>query len=241
MSEEREWSTTEIETQLLEYLDNRLASLMRARRLITIAEKIESQSSLFQGDVDSPLSDAPSHEILRAVIVLTHAYLEESLRALGRILLPFAPKNVLDDIPLAGTQGRAAAKILLGSLRAHRDETVEGLIQNSIDEHLEHRSFNNGTEVSRFLAKLGVDIPSSDLGTINDMIQRRHRIAHRADRLWDEGSQALTICPISSKQALNWVSATDQLMSRILNKVAERYSLRPRWAIPNPPEPKTES
>jgi hypothetical protein len=40
-------------------------------------------------------------EVLRAVVVLTHAYLEDFLRQLAQAILPTADESVLNEVPLA--------------------------------------------------------------------------------------------------------------------------------------------
>jgi hypothetical protein len=51
-------------------------------------------------------------EVLRAVVVLTHAYLEDFLRQLAQAILPTADESVLNEVPLAGGRGGRPEKFL---------------------------------------------------------------------------------------------------------------------------------
>jgi hypothetical protein len=64
-----------------------------------------------------------SHEILRAVVVLNHAYLEDFMRTLALAFLPTANENALDRVPLAGLgQVDRAEKFFLGKLARHQGQ-----------------------------------------------------------------------------------------------------------------------
>jgi len=58
-------------------------------------------------------------EILRAVVVLNHGYLEDFLRNVALWLMPIAGEETLNRISLAGVTGRAE-KFQLGKLAEHR-------------------------------------------------------------------------------------------------------------------------
>jgi hypothetical protein len=221
---------SDLEDSLLEYLSHVVDAMKRASGLISLAQAIEDNPSMLAGVPTGtlppmegilPETYAPQNDILRAVVVLTHAYLEEFLRTLGRALMPLGSKEVLDDIPLTGTRGRAQ-NFRLGSLRRHFDKSVEQVVEESVDEHLERCTFNNKTEVKQFLEKLGIKVAGEDLETLNEMMQRRHLIAHRADRLPTAASETYEKQPISSLQVSRWVNAANSFAQNVLRAVVKQ-------------------
>jgi hypothetical protein len=99
-------------------------------------------------------------DVVRAAVVLTHAYLEDFLRTMARTLLPVASEGVLDDIPLAGSGSSRPAKFSLGALARHRGRTVEDVINDSVSEYLERSNSNNTTEIVSFLKDLDITLPA---------------------------------------------------------------------------------
>jgi hypothetical protein len=173
--------------------------------------------------------EAANSELFRAVVVLTHAYLEDFLRALGSALLPVADEKALNEVPLVGLcrTGRAE-KFFLGKLVKHRGKSVDDLIRESVSEYL-GRSFNNMTEIFSFLNTLGLRTTEEDCGMLresfslpeqgeifamlNAMMQRRHHIVHRADQ--DQTGEGLK--PINGDEVFRWLKATAYFMSHVIN------------------------
>jgi hypothetical protein len=162
-----------------------------------------------------------SGDILRSVVVLNHAYLEDYLRTLAQVFLPNANENVLDDVPLADCgMGRRAEKFYLGRLARHRGKLVDEVISESVSEYMERSTFSNVTEIVSFLDVLGLKVPEvrdetkpiqmpfphETWATLEAMIQRRHQIVHRADK----GKSSLE--PIDASVVLEWLVATLNLM-----------------------------
>lgn len=140
-------------------------------------------------------------DILRAAVVLNHAYLEDFLRTLGTVFLPNADVSVLDNVPLAGSGTRnRTEKFSLGKLAQYRGKMVDDVIRISVLEDLERRSFNSVTEMISFLETIGVTPTNGDwnsdlenlsqavqencggMAALEEMIRRRHNIVHRADK-----------------------------------------------------------
>ena len=148
-------------------------------------------------------------DILRAAVVLLHASLEDVLRGIAYWKLPSATKAVLDDIPLAGV-GLNPKKVLLGDLASHRGKTVDELIKASVDSHLEHSNFNNTDDIASLLQKVGVDIAkvNSLFATLQQLMERRHQIVHRADRQQQvSGSGDHEIRGINKQTVREWAKA----------------------------------
>jgi hypothetical protein len=173
------------------------------------------------------LNDEASDEVLRAVVVLMHAYLEDFLRTLALILLPIAGEDALNDVPLAGLNktGRAE-KFFLGKLVRHREKGVDDLIKESVAEHLERSTFNSVTEVMAFLDGLGLQLPRQDENmravlrisveeeskvpsALEAMMQRRHYIVHRADK----AKHGSGLQSIDANDVLDWLRAATYFMT----------------------------
>jgi hypothetical protein len=153
------------------------------------------------------MKNETSGEILRAVVVLNHAYLEDFLRTLALAFLPTAGEKALDGVPLAGV-GRIdrAEKFYLGKLLQHRGKAVDDVIRESVSQYMEHSTFNSVTEVMSFLESIGVKLsaekdvkPPLELSLdpqipaiLDTMMRRRHYIVHRADKAkTGDGLQAI--------------------------------------------------
>jgi hypothetical protein len=153
------------------------------------------------------MKNETSGEILRAVVVLNHAYLEDFLRTLALAFLPTADERVLDGVPLAGA-GRMerAEKFYLGKLLQHKGKTVDDVIRESVSQYMEHSTFSSVTEVMSFLDSIGVRLPAKkDVKSplelaldpalpkmLDTMMRRRHYIVHRADKAkTGDGLQAI--------------------------------------------------
>jgi len=181
-------------------------------------------------------------EILRSVIVLTHAYLEDLLRTVATVLLPLANERMLNDVPLAGLNRTRAEKFFLGDLAQHKGKTVDEVIHASVSGYLEHRSFNNTTEIISFLESLGVSLPEADkewiadkilnwpqgrspgrketLARVDEMIRRRHHIVHRAD----QGPKGLQ--PVDREEVEIWRNATYVLMINVTKACLAKRHVR---------------
>jgi len=158
-------------------------------------------------------------EILRAVVVLNHAYLEDFLRNLALALLPLAGEEALNSVPLAGTTGRAE-KFFLGKLARHRGKGIDDLIRESVSTHMERSTFNSVTEILLFLESIELKLPRTkenvasplpQLGVERDtlalleaMMKRRHHIVHRADR----NNAGDGLLEITQNEVVLWLAAT---------------------------------
>jgi hypothetical protein len=123
-------------------------------------------------------------DILRMIVVFLHATFEDVLRTMARQRLAAASTQVLNLIPLVGTSrsGRTE-KFHLGALNEHRGKTVDQLIQESVESHLDGESFGSCGDVNDVLAQMGLDpTPFKPLfSDLDQLMKRRHRIVHNAD------------------------------------------------------------
>ena len=177
-----------------------------------------------------------SEEILRAVVVLNHAYLEDFLRNVALWLLPIAGEETLNKVPLAGVAGRAG-KFQLGKLAEHRGKKIDDVIQESVAAFMDRSTFNNVTEIMSFLESVNVKLPSCEevdspsraipglpideevLGLLDAMMKRRHHIVHRADKaeaghLLQEITKADVASSLMATMMLTLSIATENFMQR---------------------------
>ena len=122
-------------------------------------------------------------DLLRAGVVFLHASLEDMLRSIAYWKLPMADAGVIDEVPLTGI-GNNPKKFLLGSLVPHRGKTVDELISESVSAKLDRSNFNNTGEVAALLKSVGVSVENvnSEFEELDKLMERRHKIVHRADR-----------------------------------------------------------
>jgi hypothetical protein len=151
-------------------------NLARVERLVTTYES--HPDSQGQGRKSAEVLD-----ILRAAVVLLHASVEDVLRSIARWKLPGASSDALNNVPLVG-QGSNPRKFLLGDLAAHRGKTVDQLLADSVNAYLERSNYNNTAEIAALLAAIPVDVANvnAQFSELQEMMERRHQIVHRADR-----------------------------------------------------------
>lgn len=161
-----------------------------------------------------------SEDILRAVVVLTHASLEDFLRTIAGIFLPYAEDKVLDGIPLAGQSGRSE-KFSLGKLTKHRGKTVDSVIHESVSQYLNRQTYGNVQEIDILLKSIGFDSSAykATLPKITVMIKRRHQIVHRGDMIKPDGSKDTHIAPISASEVLRWSQAVHEFMFSLFPQI----------------------
>jgi hypothetical protein len=189
-----------------------------------IEENIDRAVSLLQ--LFEHLSEIEAEgrdDLLRAAVVFIHAYLEDFLRTLASELLPVGDENCLKDIPLAGAGsfGRSE-KFVLAQLAQHRGKTVDDLLRLSVSDYLSRSNYNSLAEISALLTRLGFKPEDHNKGfdAIDQMIQRRHQIVHRADRVNEAGTPVLQ--RIDRSQVTHWLSATHSFTASLITPLMRR-------------------
>jgi RiboL-PSP-HEPN len=164
-----------------------------------------------------------SEDILRAVIVLTHASLEDFLRTLAETFLPLANEEALSRIPLAGLSGRVE-KFSLGKLIQHKGKSVDYVIKESVRQHLDRSTYNNVQDIVDILSSLGFDSSEHDanFSKIELMMKRRHQIVHRGDMIKANGSKGLRPAPVGLGDVLQWVQAAYAFMFSLFPRIANK-------------------
>jgi hypothetical protein len=158
-----------------------------------------------------------AQDMLRAAVVLNHAYLEDVLRTLASTLLPEAEEAVLNHIPIAGGTGRAE-KVPLGMLARHKGKTVEDVIRESVAAYLANSNFNHVSEIAHLLENLGFDVAqhNTEFPKLEEMMQRRHQIVHRADRVKAAGSDEYVLEAIRPAEVRDWLDATSNFIRGLM-------------------------
>jgi hypothetical protein len=216
-----------VEKLLKPYLVQTSESVRRTLELHMFALDLEVYGTMAdRGDLDdvksrewmgrSRIRTQMVPDILRAEVVLMHAYLEDFLRTVAAALLPESDESGLNSIPLAGVPGRSE-KFALGKLVQHKGKSVDDVLRESVSEYLDRSTFNNKGEIVELLKKLGFDLSHNDddLAAIQQMIQRRHQIVHRADRVKAPGTNNRVLQPIDRNEVLTWMKATERFMKSL--------------------------
>jgi len=181
-------------------------------------------SSLLDGHRELPREyrasdrEPPSvDDILRSATVLLHAALEDFLRTVALAHLPRQQSDCLKHIPITGT-GQRPGKVTLGDLTMHSGKSIDSVIEESLDEWLHQQSFSNCADIAAMLEHLGIDVAYCNVSFshLEDMIARRHRIVHNADRTRDQSEGNKSLSPISVSTVQQWRDAVEQFMRRAL-------------------------
>jgi hypothetical protein len=197
-----------IEKELAPYLNRLEESFNRTADLVEVSKTISNQQT--------------AADILRAAVVVAHAYLEDFLRTLATALLPERGERSLDEVPLAGLSGRAE-KFLLGKLAQHRGKLVDDVLRQSVSEYLERSSFNSTDEIARLLETLGFKVSdfNQNFAAIDQMITRRHQIVHRADKV--KTLAGYNLQPIQREVVIRWMASTLAFMQQLVETRARTY------------------
>jgi hypothetical protein len=206
--------------------DREFAGKMGARLLpyfARLAENNQRVNRLLQFFDEDLKEREGGEDILRAAVVLIHASLEDFLRTLASELLPAGDENSLKDIPLAGSGsfGRNE-KFVLGQLAQHRGKTVDELLRQSVADNLGRSNYNNTKEIAQLLTKIGFkpEEHNDEFAAIDQMIQRRHQIVHRADRV--DARPVPVLQHIERPQVADWLTATYNFTARLIVPLMKR-------------------
>jgi hypothetical protein len=146
-------------------------------------------------------------DLLRAAVVLLHASFEDLLRSCAELILPLRPAKTFEDwsIPLPQSAERRT-KLTLSEIMQFRGRSIDDVLAIAIQHRLDHASYNNFYEVSRWADELGLIVPSrqSYQPNLDAMMKRRHQIAHRADRNKLTGSGHYVAAHLSDVTVDTW-------------------------------------
>lgn len=158
-------------------------------------------------------------DVLRAATVLLHASVEDLLRSLAYWKLPAAASTVLDQFPLSSAA--PAMKYSLGALAKHRGKSVDDVIKESVDAYLERSNYNDTDEVATFLGQIGITVTAVNhtFPLLEELMERRHQIVHRADQNETEGRGNHRVRSLGTGTVNGWVENVEAFSSAILAQV----------------------
>jgi hypothetical protein len=161
-------------------------------------------------------------DVLRAAVVFLHASVEDFLRSMAAVQVPLASEDVLNAVPLVGSLSSRPEKFFLGKLAAFRGYSVDEVIRRSVAQHLERTTYNSAAEIAALLRGMGVDVSRVEkyFPALEEMIQRRHRIVHRADRVEQLGRGRHHAKPLAVSTVENWIMAAQGFMTETMAAIA---------------------
>ena len=159
-----------------------------------------------------------STDILRAATVFGHAALEEVFRGIATWKYPAANEAVLNEVPIVGSEHGRPEKFFLGRLAAHRQKTVQALIDESVRAHTNNFTINNTTDIANFLRKIGVEpiAVNQEFELLGQLISRRHHIVHQADRNDLPGQGHHRARALNANDVGSWLAAADRFVAQLL-------------------------
>lgn len=159
-------------------------------------------------------------DVLRSSVVMLHATLEEFLRGLSRWKLPAATDDRLNKLPLVGEK-TDILKFSWGQLTKHRVKTIGKLLEESIEHHLDHSTYNKTDDVVPVLDLLGVDKTKVEqyFPDMAAAMKRRHAIVHQADRQTRPGKGFGKAQPIDEVMVNSWISAIKRFKKKVVKEL----------------------
>lgn len=166
---------------------------------------------------------AEDSDVLRAAVVFLHASLEDFLRSLIQWKLPQSTDvGVLNKFTLIrGLDGQALKKIDMEFFVNNRDKSCKTIINDAISAWLERSNFNNTREVASLLESLGIisDELRAYFELLQQMMDRRHNIVHRADSSKKGGQGNHSVKSIGIGHVENWIAAVKRFTDAVLNSI----------------------
>ena len=164
-------------------------------------------------------------DVLRAAVVVLHATLEDFVRTISHALLPMQDEGILNKVPLSGmgNHGRAE-KFLLGKLVQFRGKKVDEVLATSVESFLGRSNYNSPDDLASAIENVGLDKTKVEslFGVLDEMMQRRHWIVHRADRNPITGRGQHKYKSIGTKKLASWIAAVEGFAEGILSQLEER-------------------
>lgn len=189
-------------------------NIERVKNLVKLYGKIKTPGSGRAGTLTT--------DILRSAVVLLHASVEDFLRSLARWRLPeLGDKEALDDIPLLIDQSKKPHKITLGELVDYRNLRVNDVIKGSVKKYLERSNYSDTKQISSLLESIDIEVEKVN-GTFNmlsNMILRRHKIVHEADKNKVPGSGNHETESIKKNEVNSWINAVEIFVAQVLGEI----------------------
>lgn len=187
-------------------------------------DRVKSLHSLYIKLKEEDLKDSKDYkltDILRAEIVLMHSSFEEYFRSVLIEWLPIkASDETLKEFPISLKAGKKAEKLFLNDLAHYRGKTIDEIIQESVSETMQLKSFNNEGEIRSWCSRIGISLEKfNGMREIDAAVHRRHKIVHEADTNRNSNSQRLQ--SISPGNVAPWIKAYESLVDFIDKTITE--------------------
>ena len=159
-------------------------------------------------------------DMCRAAIVYLHAALEEVLREAARLQISTCQPGALAKVPLSMGDKREKQQFGLSDLAEFRGLTVLDVLEQSFDDYLSTRSFSKAGQIAAWLKEFRIPVETFDrhASSIQGLLERRHRIVHRADCASGCNPDPWTGADL--ERAQEWISAVTRLGANILLHLA---------------------
>lgn len=160
-------------------------------------------------------------DILRAAVVFLHSALEDYLRGILAEWLPTkGDKDAIDGIALLNCANRPE-KFFLGTLLNYSNMPVGELIARSVRQYMFRVSFNDMSDIIQWIKKIGLSLDSfHDQGSVNTMINRRHRIVHETDANQDSGHGNHYAASINIPTVKAWKTVVTNMVNELEQQIA---------------------
>ncbi len=174
-------------------------NLERVRNLVSIYE-VRGTDEKARGKHET--------DLLRAAVVLLHAALEDFVRSLVAWRLPISDPETIKKSKL---------HVPLEQLLSKRDQSVDSIVLETIDELLSHRTYNSKDDVATALKSIGIETSGLKVADLAVAMMRRHKIVHRADRASE--NESARVNPIQADHVKKWISNVDEFTRIVLEKL----------------------
>ncbi|MBI5695602.1 MAG: hypothetical protein HZC51_07675 [Nitrospirae bacterium] len=164
-------------------------------------------------------------DVLRAAVVLLHASLDDFLRSIAILRLPKSTNSdVLEKYSLLGSKGNKEQQLNLKNLFANRTKSINDYITDSIESYLDLESFNRIKDITDLFLFIGIsngdDAVKKHFTKLNEMMERRHNIVHRADKPEITGRGIHHAVDISPYQVKEWSATVKEFSDTVLKCIS---------------------
>ena len=189
-------------------------NLARVRSVIDLSRQIGlSRPGGLDGD--------PS-EVLRAAVVFLHASLEDFLRTLTILRLPFATADFFSNRAFAGKTETKLSSI--GELVTYRGKTVDEVLRESTETFLKKSNDNEVKEVTHLFATLGLNndmLVKPHANLLESLMKRRHNIVHRFDEEATDNREVHHVAPIGRPTVESWIESVQTFIKGVIDHCIE--------------------
>jgi hypothetical protein len=184
------------------------------RRLQYDLNRVDYQIAAFKGSVEE---EGYRDDFLRHAVIILHSTLESTLRELLRMTLKECDGQTLK----AFWQKCNSPKIQPDELTNYRDVNGQEFINDLVDKWLEKNRYSAVGDIRDALEIIGFpkDTFDVDFDLVASLMNKRHLIAHRGDRLDPDEEDYGRLRPIRVEKVILWKNVTEELLECLLGKI----------------------